>query len=467
MTLNGAFIVPHPPIIIPQIGKSRRKFIEATIDAYDEVARRIAVIRPDTIVLATPHAVMYSDYFHIAGGELAEGSFADFKAPAVKMDADYDCAFVRELAALAAEEGIYAGTLGAKKKALDHGTMVPLYFVNQYYREYQLVSLSLSGLPPLEHYRFGKCVAKVAQASNKTVVFIASGDLSHKLKADGPYGFASEGPQFDKEVTQAMQRGDFLRFLTFEEDFCEAAAECGLRAFVIMAGALDGKAVKPELLSYEGPFGIGYAVAAFSVIGEDKSRQFDRVYEKLQESEAKTRKGTEDEYIKLARQSLEHYVKTAQKLQMPKEIAQPLLQERAGVFVSLKLEGRLRGCIGTIMPTKENVAQEIIQNAVSAGAEDPRFEPVKKEELPRLVYSVDVLGKPEPIRSIKDLDAKRYGVIVSFKGKRGLLLPNLPGVDTPEQQIKIALQKAGIYPDERYSMERFEVIRHESGKEKG
>ena len=132
----------------------------------------------------------------------------------------------------------------------------------------------------------------------------------------------------------------------------------------------------------------------------------------------------------------------------------------AGVFVSLHKAGGLRGCIGTIAPTTASIAQEILQNAISAGTRDPRFPRVQPEELAQLEYSVDVLNAPEPITSPDQLDVRRYGVIVSSGSRRGLLLPNLEGVDTISQQIDIARQKAGISPRESYTLQRFEVVRH-------
>ena len=138
-----------------------------------------------------------------------------------------------------------------------------------------------------------------------------------------------------------------------------------------------------------------------------------------------------------------------------------MLKNKAGTFVSIKKNGELRGCIGTIMPTKANIALEIISNAISSGTRDPRFNAVKMDELDSLSYSVDVLLEPEPIDSIKDLDVKKYGVIVRSGFRSGLLLPNLEGVDTPEEQVSIALQKAGISFREDFTMERFEVLRYE------
>ena len=149
------------------------------------------------------------------------------------------------------------------------------------------------------------------------------------------------------------------------------------------------------------------------------------------------------------------------KIGVPEDLPDEMYKTQAGVFVSLKEEGRLRGCIGTIAPVQKNVAEEIVANAISASTKDPRFHPVQPDELDKLVYSVDVLGTPEAITSPDELDVRRYGVIVTKGRKRGLLLPNLDGVDTVEDQIIIAKQKAGIFTyDDDVQLERFEVVRH-------
>ena len=136
------------------------------------------------------------------------------------------------------------------------------------------------------------------------------------------------------------------------------------------------------------------------------------------------------------------------------------MDTRAGAFVSLHKDGRLRGCIGTILPTASCLGEEIVRNAVSAALDDPRFDPVAPSELPRLIYSVDVLSAPEPIAGPDELDPARYGVIVSCGNRRGLLLPDLDGVDTVDQQIDIARRKGGIGAGEPYRLERFTVVRH-------
>ncbi len=470
MPLLGAFIVPHPPLIVPEVGRGQEQKINDTIHAFEKVARRIAELKPDTIIITSPHSVLYSDYIHISSGTQAKGDFGSFGLPSVNYTVKYDSEFVEELSNLAKQYNIPAGTLGegmmtqngrsVSTKELDHGTMVPISFINKVYTDYKLVRISISGLSNLTHYQFGECIGELTENSEKKYVFVASGDLSHKLKEDGPYGYAKEGELFDKEIIKAMSEGDFMRFLTFEESFLDKAAECGLRSFVIMAGALNGKSIHSELLSYEGPFGVGYGVAAFEINGKDENRKFGQIFEEHQNKELAHIKEKEDDYVKLARQSLEFYVKHQQILKRPVDLLPELLTKQAGVFVSLKKDGKLRGCIGTILATTNCIADEIIQNAISAGLQDHRFEPVEEEELPWLVYDVDVLGKSEPIKSITELDVKRYGVIVTYKDRRGLLLPNLEGVNTPEQQVSIALNKANISEKEAYSMERFEVVRH-------
>lgn len=459
MSIIGAFIVPHPPIILPEVGKGQEHKLQKTISAYREFARRAAALKPETIVITSPHTVMYADYFHISPGESAKGDLRRFGVSGPRLEVHYDAAFAEALTEAAGADGLPAGTLGEKEKALDHGVIIPLRFLNEVYQDYRLVRVGLSGLTPLEHYRLGQSIARTAEKLGRRVVFVASGDLSHKLLAEGPYGYAPEGPEFDRQVTLAMAEGDFMRFLTFPEAFCDGAAECGLRSFQIMAGALDGLAVRAELLSYEGPFGVGYGVAAFAPEGPDESRWFGERYLREERARLDAVKEQEDPYVKLARLSLETYVKTGSPARLP-PIPQELSQKRAGVFVSLKKHGRLRGCIGTTSPVTNSVAEEIMRNAISAGCQDPRFEPVRPEELDTLVYSVDVLSEARPISTASQLDVKRYGVIVTNGSRRGLLLPNLEGVDTVEQQIGIAKEKAGIRPEESCLLERFEVVRH-------
>lgn len=171
---------------------------------------------------------------------------------------------------------------------------------------------------------------------------------------------------------------------------------------------------------------------------------------------------TMEPYVALARYSYETYTLFNEKVEVPQGLPDEMLSRRAGAFVSLHVGDDLRGCIGTIAPTKENVAEEIISNAIAACSRDPRFYPVEADELADIVCSVDVLGDAERIDSPDELDPRRYGVIVRNGMRCGLLLPDLEGVDTAALQIAISKQKAGIAPNEAVTLERFEVVRHEA-----
>ena len=463
MNILATYMVPHPPLIVPTIGNGQEKEIQATIDSYKEVAEEIRQLNPDTIVVVTPHSIMYADYFHISPGEHAKGDFARFGAPQVSFQIEYDKEFTDHLATLSEKTGILAGFLGEREPKLDHGTMVPLYFIKEACGgsfSSRFVRIGLSGFAFEEHYKLGQLVQRTAKEIGKKIVFIASGDLSHRLKEEGPYGYKKEGPKYDEIVMEYASNKDFFSMLMMKEELCDLAGECGHRSFCMMAGVLDGIEVKATKLSYEGPFGVGYGIVSFHPIGLNEERKF---LEKVVSEKKKRRmekKNQEDFYVKLARKSLEEYVLTGRKIKVLEGIEEELLNKRAGCFVSLKKNGMLRGCIGTISPTKQTLAEEIIENAINAAVNDPRFEPVEPEELDCLDYSVDILGTAEKISSLNELDVKRYGVIVTKGFKRGLLLPNLDGIDTVEEQIRIAKQKAGILEGETVTLERFEVVRH-------
>lgn len=460
MPILGTCMVPHPPLIAGSVGCGKEKKVKKTIEAYHKEAKRIALLKPQTIIVTSPHATLYADYFHVSPGKTARGDFYQFGDDETSINCTYDEEFVTNLENFCKTQNFPAGTLGDKNPVLDHGTMVPLYFINQYYTDYQLVRIGLSALSYYEHYKLGQCIAHICTLLGRSIYLVASGDLSHKLLPEGPYGVSDEGPVYDERVMEAMAKADFLSLFDFTEDFCDAAAECGHRSFCIMAGLLDRIKVIPEKLSYEGPFGVGYGICTFSPVEEDDSRNILEQALKKERDKTSNKRQHEDAYVSLARQSLEYFIQNGSIMSIPDDIETELLEVKAGVFVSLKKHGKLRGCIGTISPVYECTASEIIHNAVSSASHDHRFDPVTKDELIDLVYSVDVLGPIEKIEDETSLDPFQYGVIVSSGMRRGLLLPNLEGVNTVEQQIDIARKKAGIAPGEKVRLERFEVTRH-------
>lgn len=460
MSILAAYMVPHPPMIVPEVGRGSEKQVELTTRSYESIADEIAGLGPETIIISSPHATMYADYFHISPGRGANGSFASFRAPSVRFNEDYDTELVDTISDLAYKYSFPTGTEGERERTLDHGTMVPLYFIRRRLPSCKIIRVGLSGLPLTDHYRMGQIIREAVEITGRRVVYVASGDLSHKLQEYGPYGFAPEGPQYDERIMDVCGRGAFGELFDFDESFCERAAECGHRSFVIMAGALDGCSVRVRKYSHEDVTGVGYGICSFIPEGEDEARRFLDIRLDRMERELEMKKAESDEYVRLARQTIETYITEGKIIKVPDGLPAEMTDRAAGAFVSIHKHGSLRGCIGTIAATADCVAQEIINNAISASTRDPRFDPIEADELKWLDINVDILGDAEDIDSPDQLDVKRYGVIVTSGYKRGLLLPDLDGVDSVEQQIDIARRKGGIGEHERYKLQRFEVIRH-------
>lgn len=343
---------------------------------------------------------------------------------------------------------------------LDHGAMVPLYFVDNN-KNYKLVHITYGMLSPLELMNFGKCINKAVLDTNKKAVFIASGDLSHRLTKDGPYPYTPLGAEFDKELISTLEKGDLKSLFTLDKHLICEAGECGLRSLYILAGAINDNTISSKLLSYEGPFGVGYGIMEFTPSSNKNADLYSELLkDKNKENERRIKEG--NVYTRLARLNLNYYFNNGRLLTVDELInsnyddISKLLNDKKGVFVSLKINGDLRGCIGTTEPTTNSIAEEIINNSISAALNDPRFSPLRKEELMDIDISVDLLYPPEKT-TFEELDSKKYGVIVSCGHRRGLLLPNLEGIDTADKQVAIAMEKGGIMPNENYSLERFKV----------
>ena len=230
MAIISGIMVPHPPLIVPAVGRGQELLIRDTVQAYHEAALLVAQSRPETIVMLSPHAVMYGDYFHISPGRGARGDFGQFLAPQEAVEVEYDRELVKELRSLADEADFPMGTEGERDRTLDHGTMVPLFFVNQHYRDYRLVRIGGSGLPFADHYKAGQLIEKAVSRLGRRVVIIASGDLSHKLKGDGPYGYSAQGPEYDQRIMEIMGNARFGQLLEFKEEFCEKAGDAATEA---------------------------------------------------------------------------------------------------------------------------------------------------------------------------------------------------------------------------------------------
>lgn len=459
MSILASFIVPHPPLIIPNIGKGSEKQVSKTISAYKEIAKQVASLNPETIIISSPHAPMYSDCFYISNSPTLTGNLANFGAPEISFTEEVDTKLVDEISSLA-QKYHFPASKDIPSVPLDHGTIIPLYFIRKELPKSSIIVLGLSTLPLITNYQMGTIIKEAINNLNRKVVYIASGDLSHKLQEYGPYGFTKEGLEYDKRIMEVCRTANFYELLNFKSSFLEKAAECGHRSFTIMAGCFDGQEIESNVLSHEDITGVGYGVCSFYPKETNSNRQFLKKY--LQEESLRLEKNRKksDSYVNLAFESLKYYFDTKQKMSIPPNLPEEMLTNKAGVFVSLYKFDTLRGCIGTILPTTNTIAEEIINNSLSAALNDYRFPPLTKEELKWLNISVYILKEPEPISSLDMLDVHKYGIIVTHGLKRGVLLPDLDGVDTIKKQIAIAKEKASIKPNEDCKIERFEVIKH-------
>lgn len=463
----SAYLFPHPPILINEIGKGEENRAKTTIKGCTELADDIMTKQPETIVVITPHGPLFSDAISISINPRLEGNFKKFGEQSLHFEYQNDLELVNRIIQKSKAESIPIVKIDKNlarnyniSLELDHGTLVPLYFVGKRYNDFKLVHITYGLLSSKELYKFGQKIQESVMESEESTILIASGDLSHKLSNEGPYSYSPYGEEYDRKLIQVLRKGDLKSIVSFDMNLCEKAGECALRSLMILAGFLDGCDIKSDVLSYEGPFGVGYCNARFSILGKGKGGDAFRDLDALKGQRIAKIRESEDEYVRLARTSLEHYIKYNERIKVPVDLNDELMNTRHGAFVTIKKDGALRGCIGTITPVQDNLALEIIENAISAGLRDPRFESVDENELIELIYSVDVLKEPEPISSIKELDVEKYGVIVTKGFRKGLLLPNIDGVDSPAEQVRIALNKAGINQHEGYKLERFEVVRH-------
>ena len=316
----------------------------------------------------------------------------------------------------------------------EHAVEVQVPFLQYLKPDVRIVPIILAGAPSEIYKEIGRDIARAIKHLNKEAVILASGDMTHRE----PQAAAEEKDMKAVEAMLALDEDELTRrYNNLRISMCAHGPVVTLIAAAKELGVTGAELVKYQTSGdatgdYEEV--VGYAGVIFKKAGMHP-------------------------LAALAKETVETYVREGKKPSPPQELT-PEMQEKAGVFVSIHKLGVLRGCIGTFEPQQKNVAEEIITNAISSATRDPRFPPIAPEELKDLDYSVDVLTKPEPVADESHLDPRKYGVIVEAGWRRGLLLPDLEGVDTVEYQIDICRQKGGISPDEPVQLYRFEVKRY-------
>jgi len=260
-------ITPHPPIIIPEVGKGETKKVKKTISAMEKLAKDLEEAEPDTIIVITPHGLVYPNQMNICGMEKLIGDFSTFGAPEPRMSFKNDLLLADKLDRAGRKNGVKTILYhnGDRELVLDYGVLVPLYFLTQGLTEIEVLPIAYSYQSRAEHFSFGEIIAETCGKSKKRIAIIASGDLSHRLIPSAPAGYNASGKQFDKLLMNYLKEKDIQGILEMDEGFVEEAGECAYRSILILLGTIEKLDWQPEILSYEGPFGVGYLVANLKI----------------------------------------------------------------------------------------------------------------------------------------------------------------------------------------------------------
>lgn len=257
-SLVFAGIAPHPPIMVPEVGREAISEVRNSIDAMAELTSRILETKAQTIVLISPHAPLQAAAFVAYEGPRIYGDFSTFRAPATAVEAEVDEELLTELTRSAEADGLIVLRIGGP---VDHGTAVPLYFLQRNGWTGQVVALGYSFLSNEDHLRFGNCVRRAIQTLGRPAACVASGDLSHRLKPEAPAGYNPEAHLFDEEVVDAIRSCRVNRIVNMDQGLRRTAGECGYRSMLVAIGATEETNMNCEVLSYEAPWGVGYLVA--------------------------------------------------------------------------------------------------------------------------------------------------------------------------------------------------------------
>jgi AmmeMemoRadiSam system protein A len=411
-------LVAHPPILLSDVGGAQSERLRATADAMRELDGMLSTVDATLAVVISPHSPSSMTSLPVRRAAHAAGDLSRFRAPQVRVEAQVDVA----LAAALVVDGQRAGfsLTWAEETELDHGVVVPLHSLRRTMANKRFIFLGVSGWPLHRFVAFGAWLQ--ARLRDRSAILIASGDLSHRLTPDAPYGFRPEGPLFDRLVIDALRARAWEQIEALDPDLVEEAGECGLRPLAILLGAGRAAHLQSQVLSYEGPFGVGYPVVVFTASAAPKVAL---------------------DIQMLGRHAIDTYLRTRRLIEPPEPIPTEL-QAPSAVFVTLRKDGELRGCVGSVRPTEATAAHELIRYAVASAVRDPRFDPVRLDEVAALTIKVQLLDVPEPVTDITQLDPHTYGVIVRRGDRQALLLPDIDGIDTPEQQVRAACEKAGI-----------------------
>ncbi|MDD5138969.1 MAG: AmmeMemoRadiSam system protein A [Verrucomicrobiales bacterium] len=443
----GAVLMPHAPILVPAVGGERGGAVEASCRAMRTAAACVTSLQPETIVVISPHSPRKPGAFGLWADDRLEGAFTQFNAPHARVSLPNDQPLIEAIVAEAQAGGVETWLI--HNRSLDHGALVPLWFLAGAGWSGPTVVLSLNNHDEYGLTKLGEVIAAAASALRRRVAIVASGDMSHRLTPDAPGGFHPQAHRFDEIFMRLIRAGDYREIQHINPELREVAAEDAADSTMVAAAAVKWNATGHKVLSYEGPFGVGYGVAIL----------FIRKPKAQGEAATSPARASRDGagLPGLARRAVE----TARRGSpaTPPAASGEYLNEQRGVFVTLRhRNGNLRGCAGTIDPVCTNLVAETWRNACVAAFQDARFPPVAAAELADLRFHVNVIHSIEDISTPDELDPQRYGMIVfTADGRRGILLPGIEDIKTGEDQLKLAQTKGGIRPNEPMKVRRFQV----------
>jgi AmmeMemoRadiSam system protein A len=403
--------------------------------------------RPDSLVLISPHSPRQPGAFGRWADDRLEGSFEQFGAPQTQVRLPNDRRLANALALETQSRAIV--TWAIHNHRLDHGALVPLWLLAEAGWTGPTVIFSLSYSDDSGLINLGEAIAAAANGLHRRIALVASGDMSHRLTTNAPCGFHPQAHQFDEMFIHLVSAGNYRELLQINPDLRELAAEDAVDSTLIAAAAVGWQSDGHRVLSYEGPFGVGYGVAILFAEKPETTREEPKV--------ATTDQRDGDTLPRVARQAVRAALSGSSE-DAPVADGE-YLRSACGVFVTVRRRnGNLRGCVGTIVPVCADLVAETWRNARLAALQDNRFSPVAADELADLRFEVNVLHSIEEVTSTDELDPRRYGVIVSAgDGRRGLLLPGIESIKSRAQQLRLARKKGWIGPGEPATIQRFQV----------
>lgn len=440
MNIAIAALMPHPPILIPAVGKERLANVKSSLDSMREISREILAANPETVVLISPHSPRSPYAFGVWTCAELHGTFAPFNAPDAGVSLPVDGGFVQALAQVGPRAGVQFSAIAGGH--LDHGAAVPLWFLMEAGWKGPTVVIALNTPGAGGLHGLGRAIALAAETLGRRIAIVASGDMSHRLIPGAPAGFEPTAKEFDARFIELLRAKAYRDIERIPAALQARAAEDVVDSTAVALAATGWKTGSGRVLSYEGPFGVGYGVAVLYSAAEDRSHEYCD--------------GTD--LPRLARTAVESVL--ARRNDEPPPPNGGYLAQRAGVFVTIKTSGgKLRGCIGTLeQPQAANIVEETWRNAIGAAFSDHRFPPVTGVEMHNLRFEVSVLHSFETVDSPQLLEPAEWGVIVrTADGRRATLLPALNGIDTAEQQFRAVCEKGGIAPGEAVTITRYRV----------